>query len=141
MNSNEHCDQLHDQVVFPHLRRRTGQFFTFALRTESDRLPLIPVPVSVAGVLCLVRRSRTVCPAFLNLGSGRLSTSFLRRLNTRPRHSSPTGTVIGPPVSTAFIPTRPSVELMAIQRTVLSLSAEPLPISFLRLPHYQLQWH
>jgi len=43
------------------------------------------------------------------------------RLNTRPRQSSPTGTVMGLPVSTASAPrTRPSVEDMAMQRTTES---------------------
>jgi hypothetical protein len=43
------------------------------------------------------------------------------RLKMRPRHSSPTGTVIGAPVSVAGMPrTSPSVESMAMQRTTLS---------------------
>ena len=54
-------------------------------------------------------------------GAGWLSTGSPRRLNTRPRQASPTGTVIGPPVSTAFVPrTRPSVEFMAIHLTTSS---------------------
>ena len=54
-------------------------------------------------------------------GAGRLSTGSPRRLNTRPRHSSPTGTEIGPPVSNALAPrTRPSVEFMAIHLTTSS---------------------
>src|SRR5438552_7874085 len=43
------------------------------------------------------------------------------RLKIRPRQPSPTGTVIGAPVSTAGMPrTSPSVELIATQRTTLS---------------------
>ena len=43
------------------------------------------------------------------------------RLKMRPRPVSPTGTVIGAPVSSAVMPrTRPSVELIAMQRTTLS---------------------
>ena len=43
------------------------------------------------------------------------------RLNTRPANSSPTGTAIGPAVSTAFVPrTSPSVDFIAMQRTMLS---------------------
>src|SRR5437867_5284058 len=44
-----------------------------------------------------------------------------RRLNTRPSVCRPTGTWIGPPVSTAFISrTSPSVEDIATQRTTSS---------------------
>ena len=50
-----------------------------------------------------------------------LSTGSPRRLKTRPRHPSPTGTEIGAPVSTASAPlASPSVELMAMQRTTSS---------------------
>jgi len=43
------------------------------------------------------------------------------RLKIRPRQPSPTGTEIGAPVSTASMPrTRPSVESIAMQRTMLS---------------------
>ena len=50
-----------------------------------------------------------------------LSMGWPSRLNTRPRHSSPTGTEIGAPVSVASVPRcRPSVEDIATQRTTLS---------------------
>ena len=42
------------------------------------------------------------------------------RLNIRPSVCLPIGTVMGPPVSSAFMPrTRPSVESSAMHRTVL----------------------
>jgi hypothetical protein len=48
----------------------------------------------------------------------RKSTGSPSRLNTRPRHSSPTGTVIGPPVLRTGVPrTTPSVDDMATART------------------------
>jgi len=51
----------------------------------------------------------------------RRSTGSPMTFMTRPRTSGPTGTVIGPPVSTAFIPrAKPSVGCMATQRTVSS---------------------
>ena len=60
-------------------------------------------------------------PALDVLRRGLLVDGSPSRLNTRPRHSSPTGTLIGSPVSTASVPrTRPSVAAMAMQRTTLS---------------------
>ena len=50
-----------------------------------------------------------------------LSTGSPSRLKIRPKVSSPTGTVMDPPVSTASSPlVKPSVELIEIQRTVSS---------------------
>ncbi len=58
---------------------------------------------------------------FSTVGAGWLSIGSPRTLKIRPRVFSPTGTVMGAPVATASIPlTRPSVEPMAIQRTVSS---------------------
>ena len=51
----------------------------------------------------------------------RPSRSLPSTSNKRPRVASPTGTVIGAPVSTASMPrTRPSVDSIAMQRTTLS---------------------
>ena len=59
--------------------------------------------------------------SLLPTGSGLWSTVSPRTLKTRPRVASPTGTLIGAPVSSASMPRiRPSVELMAIQRVTLS---------------------
>src|SRR5690554_6418614 len=52
--------------------------------------------------------------------SGPPSMGCPNTLKSRPRVSGPTGTVMGPPRSTAFMPRcRPSVEAMAMQRTML----------------------
>ena len=57
----------------------------------------------------------------LTRGAGWLSTGSPSRLKIRPRHFSPTGTVMAAPVSVAFAPrVRPSVLLMAMQRTTSS---------------------
>ena len=70
--------------------------------------------------------------------SSRLSTSP-RVLNTRPRVASPTGTVIGPPVSVTWAPrTRPSVGCSEIARTMPSpmcwdTSSESVFVSPLRV--------
>ncbi|EJX04020.1 secreted protein [gut metagenome] len=48
-------------------------------------------------------------------------------MNTRPKHSSPTGTAIGSPVSTAFVPlTRPSVDSLQYNELCYHRSAELL---------------
>src|SRR6266480_4484963 len=50
-----------------------------------------------------------------------LSTGSPVTLKTRPRVPSPTGTVMGPPVSFTFMPRfNPSVDDMAIERTQFS---------------------
>ena len=57
----------------------------------------------------------------LPTGVSSWSTVFPSTLNTRPRVASPTGTLIGAPVSSASMPrVKPSVELIAIQRVTLS---------------------
>ena len=84
---------------------------------------LIPVSrISVAGICSSSEGAgRWIDQRSFASGAGLLSTGSPRRLNTRPRQASPTGTVIGPPVSTAFVPrTRPSVEFMAIHLTTSS---------------------
>ena len=74
------------------------------------------------GLLLLIAGSGAVDgPVSLRGGAGLLSTGSPSRLNTRPRHWSPTGTLMDSPVSTASVPrTRPSVLLMAMQRATLS---------------------
>ena len=59
--------------------------------------------------------------SLLPTGAGLWSTGSPRTLKTRPRVASPTGTMIGAPVSSASMPRiRPSVELMAMHRVMLS---------------------
>ena len=65
--------------------------------------------------------SRWIGQRMLGVDGPRSSTGSPRTFMMRPRVSRPTGTVIGAPVSMAFMPrTMPSVGFMAMQRTWFS---------------------
>ena len=85
---------------------------------------MIPVSNISSELLCSSRvgAERWMGWRFCTFAKGpRSSTGSPMTLRTRPRVGRPTGTVMGAPVSVAFIPrTMPSVGSMATQRTRFS---------------------